>query len=490
MNAEATRAGRTRGALGALLALALAACGTLQTDGSGPFVTTTALPPPAPRPENAAPRVPPSVARNFGGLYANPEIERRLQSIIARLGPASERPDLRYSVAVLNSPSINAFALPDGQLFVTRGLLAVANDEAEIAAVLAHEMAHVVARHAMQRMEASQNVLLGSRVLHAVTGDAQAGQNALVSGALTVASFSRQQELEADQLGIRNLHRAGFDPYGAARLLENMDRAAALRAAMLNQRSDNPESSFLATHPSTPERLALAVAGARQLAGPDVGARERDALLRALDGLTYGDDPQTGLVRGRTYVHPGFGFTFTAPDGFSLDNTSRAVVGVSRDGRAMRFDTIRVAPATSLAEALATSATADLAIDAVEAGQIGPLPAAFATGRSPGWAFRFALVRAGSEVYRFIFAARDLTPDDDAEFLRAARTFRRLTPQEVAAVRPQRLRVVTVASGDNVETLARRMAGEDRQMERFLALNGIDRTAQLRPGQRVKIVTE
>jgi predicted Zn-dependent protease len=478
-----------RSLLAAAVAVGVAGCSMVTTDGglqTGGIVATP-LPPPAPRAENQnVERVPPQVARSFGGHYAAPEIERRLSAVLARLVPASERPDLRYSVTILNSPTINAFALPDGQLFVTRGLLALANDEPEIAAVLAHEMAHVIARHATQRVEASQNVLLSSRVMATLTGDRRAEQQALVAGAVTLASFSRQQEIEADLIGIRTVHRAGFDPYGAARLLQSMDRHAALRSGMAG--AADGEVSFLATHPSTPERLSLAISAARQLAGPDVGARDREQLLRSLDGLTYGDDPRTGLVRGTTYVHPAFGFSFSAPGGFTLENTARAVIGVAADGRAMRFDTIRVAPATSLTEALASSATPDLAVDNVAELNLNGLPAATALGRSPGWSFRFVLVRLGNDVYRFIYAAQSLDAATDQEFLASAQTFRRLSPDEIAATRPSRVRIVTARPGDTAETLAERMPQEYRQVERLLVLNGFDHAAQLRPGARVKII--
>jgi predicted Zn-dependent protease len=480
-----SRWGRRLGA--AALALALASCGTFDQTRQA----NVPVPPPAPRTEINSTRVPPQVARTFGGVYIAPELERRLSNILARLAPVSERPDLRFSVTILNSPVVNAFALPDGQLFVTRGLLALANDDAEVAGVIAHEMGHVVARHASQRVEQAQNALLGSRVLAAVTGDRQASQTALAMGAITLASFSRQQELEADILGIRNAHRAGFDAYGAARLLESMDRYAALRASLPNARSDpSAQGGFLATHPSTPERLALAVTAARQLAGPDVGQRERDGYLRVVDGLIYGDDPRSGLVRGRTYLHPGFGFSFTAPDGFVLENTARAVIGVAPDGRALRFDTIAVSPLTALTEALAQSATADLAIDAVTQTEIAGAPAATALGRSPGWTFRFVLIRLGNEVYRFIFAARGLTEDQDAEFLQAARSFRRLTSDEVASIRPYRVRTITVGAGDTIDSLAARMGGESHRLERFLVMNGIDRSTPLRPGMRVKIISD
>jgi predicted Zn-dependent protease len=481
---------RSKAARAALAALAAAALASCVAPGDGRPVASAPLPPPAPRAAIDAARVPPQVARTIGGPYSAPELERRLSSILARLVPVSERPDLAYSVTILNSPTVNAFALPDGQLFVTRGLLAIANDEAEVAAVLAHEVGHVVARHAMQRVEQAQNALLGSRVLSAVTGDRQAGQAALVMGAVTLANFSRQQEIEADGYGIRNSFRAGFDAFGASRFLETMDRYGRLRAGQGDARGDpNASGGFLATHPSTPDRIALAVASARQLAGPDVGARDRESYLRVLDGMIYGDDPRSGVVRGRDYLHPNFGFAFSAPEGFALENTPRAVIGVAGDGRALRFDAIAVSPLTALTEALAASATADLAIERIEPFEVGGLAAATALGRSPGWTFRFVLVRFGSDVYRFIFASRTLDAAQDADFLAAARSFRRLAREENLDIRPLRVRVVTVGADDNETTLAARMVGENRRTDYFMILNGIERGA-LRPGMRVKIVAD
>lgn len=471
---------------------ALAACSSF-APGANSSAEVTAVPLPAPAAHSEKPKrkIPAQVERNFGGAYEAPELEKRLTALVQRLVPNSERPDLHYSVTVLNSPSINAFALPDGQLFVTRGLVALANDEAEIAAVLAHEMSHVIARHATQRVEAAQKAILGSRVLSIVTGDRALGQQALVSGALSLASFSRQQELEADQLGIRNIYRAGFDPYGASRLLQDMDRYANFRAALPGQAAEEEgDNSFLSTHPSTPERLSLAIAAARQLTGPDAGAREHDSYIRSLDGLLYGDDPGTGLVRGRHFVHPAFGFAFDAPSGFVLENTPRAVIGVSTDGRALRFDTIRLQPLTSLSESLSGSATPELSIDNVERLTVDGNEAATALGTSPGWTFRFVLVRLGNDVYRFIYAARQLTPDIDRDFMASAATFRRLTAAEKANVHPLRLRIVTVGPLDSIESLSERMVDSPKPVEHFLALNGLERTAKLRLGQLVKIIAE
>ena len=309
-------------------------------------------------------------------------------------------------------------------------------------------------------------------------------------GAMSLASFSRAQELEADVVGMRVLARAGFDPFGQVRFLETMDRMQALQAGPFARGAD-PAESFLATHPSTPERLAAALAEARRLApAPADGAVDRDALLGALDGLAFGDDPRRGIARGREYLHPTLGFRFVAPPDFGLENTARAVLGASPEGRAMRFDAVTVARDMPLVEALASSATPEFAIEAIETREIAGFPAAIARGRSPGWAFRVVLIRKDDAVYRFLFASRDLDAATDRAFLEAAGSFARLAPEQANGITAQRVRLVTADARDTVETLARRMSVPDRAVDRFRALNGLAVDAAIEPGRRYKIVAE
>jgi predicted Zn-dependent protease len=451
-------------------------------------ILSSILPPVEQRLENEQPRVPADVAKSVGGFYEAPAFERKLSSIAAKLREASDRPNLRYSVTILNSSAINAFALPDGQVFVTRGLLALANDEAEIASVLAHEMAHIEANHTAARMEQAQSAVLASRVVMNVLGDKKVAQAALVSGALSLASFSRAQELQADGIGIKMAARAGFDPYGAARFLENLDRAAALDKLDTGKRVDDNGKSFFASHPSGPQRIAAAVMTARQWGARGIGIAERNAYLEELDGMIYGDDPSQGLVRGQSFIHPYFGFAFTAPDGFKLENTHQAVLGLSADDRALRFDKL---PKSDLAldVQLRASAAQDLKIEKLKTMTINGHEAATAIARSPGWTFRIVLVRKDSETYRFIFVNRKFNARDDEEFLASARSFHKLDDQEAAVSQPLRLRVVDVRPGDMPETFVQEMSIVDRPLERFLVLNGIDRGQVLQPGGKVKIVS-
>lgn len=466
-----------------LLGLALSAC--IHDDTSEIAVLSSVLPPAAPRIENTASRVPEQVAQNIGGIYEAPELERNIATIISKLRRASSQPHLHYSAVILNSPSVNAFALPSGQVFVTRGLLALANDEAELAAVIAHEMAHVEAQHTTQRMEQANNALLASRVVMSVLGDAEAAQASLVTSAMSLASFSRQQELKADEIGIRMAAQAGYDPHGGARFLENLERANALEK--LRQTSKGDGSGFFASHPSGPQRVAAAIYNARQWGARGSGETGQEGYLRHLDGLIYGVDPSQGVVRGRRFIHSRLGFAFTAPEGFALENANDAVMGVARGERALRFD-ILDSGERNLEDVLQATAAEDLQIDKITPLKINGFRAVTALGHSPGWTFRIVLIEKEMAVYRFVFVSQSHDKATDAEFLAAAKSFKAIDAEDVALSRPLRLRITPVRNGDTPQSFAAAMAVQ-KSLEHFLVLNGIDNDAELPPGRLVKIIS-
>src|SRR5476651_2789403 len=252
------------------------------------------------------------ILASYGGGYENARLQAEIEKTVDRLVAASERPDLKYKVTILNAPAINAFALPNGQLYITRGLVALANDKAELASVLAHEMGHVIARHAAIREEQAKQAAIISHVVNDVLSDPQTGAMALAKSKLTLASFSRAQEFEADGIGVGISARAGFDPFGASRFLTDMQRNADLKPAAGS--ADARGLDFLASHPATPDRVKNALANARQFSGPGAGERDRAEYLGGLDGVVYGEDPSEGFARGRRFLHPKLGFTFLAPD--------------------------------------------------------------------------------------------------------------------------------------------------------------------------------
>ena len=488
---EFRRAGRGRRAAPKLIA-PLAALGLLLAGCSGDRFAgsqSIVLPDPPRQAEvpQAAQREHQRILAAYGGTYQDARLEGLVGAAVDRLVAASERPDLSYKVTILNSPAVNAFALPTGQLYVTRGLLALSNDTSELASVLSHEMSHVIARHAAIREEQARQVSINSRVVTDVLSDPQDGALALARSKFALANFSRAQEFEADGIGVGIAARAGYDPFGAARFLTSMGRNADMRAGGGDARSPD----FLSSHPATPERVKNAQTNARQYSAPGAGERDRAAYLAGLNGMVYGEDPVEGFVRGRRFVHPKLGFTFTAPEGFALENTAQAVLGLKDGGsQALRLDVVRVPPEQTLTAYLGSGWIENVEPASIEETAVNGFPAATASAHGDQWSFRLYAVRVNTEVYRFIYAAKARTPESDRAFRDSVATFRQLSPAEAAKAKPLRIRIVTVGPNDTVERLASRMALIDRQVERFRVLNGLGPADQLRVGEQVKIVVE
>lgn len=488
-----TRSAHTLSACAAALlcALGLTGCVTFSGPPSQVAGTPSALPGDAPQiiaPLTPAERDHEQLVASYGGAYRSPDLERYLDDFVQRLAAQSDRPDIPYRLTILNSSSVNAFALPSGHIYVTRGLLALANDDAEIAAVIAHEMAHVAARHALARADLERQSELVTSVMRDVLRDQSRSESVAAKSQKTLAGFSRKQEIDADQVGVRTIAKAGFDPYGAARFLVSMNRQVERRAAASGGSSSAAAYDFQNTHPSTPERVALATEAAKRLDPAGSGRRDRAQYLHMIDGLTYGDDPAQGFLKGRAFFHPRLGFTFAVPDGFDIENMPQAILGSDGGRRALRLDSVSPKPDQSLQDYLTSGWIAGVRADSIASLQINGNEAVTATATGEDWTFRLYVIQFGGNVYRLIFAARELTPAIDRQFKEAAQTFRSITGAEMSAVRPFKIDVVTVRSGDTLASLAEQMAGDTRKLARFLVLNGFDRTTAIQPGERVKIV--
>ena len=416
----------------------------------------------------------------FGGEGRAPQLQRLLTDAVNRLVMATDRPDEAYQVTILNSPVVNAFALPNGHLYVTRGLLALANDTSEVAAVLSHEIAHVTLRHASQRNELQARSELIERVAENVLNNSQEAAVVQDQARSTLANFSRSQELEADRTGIAVLARAGFDPYGAPRFLTALGRSAA----------SSGTADRVASHPSTAERIAKALQAARRAGPPGTGETGRLEYLMALDGLAYGDDPSDGVVKGRRFTHARLGVAFEAPAGFTLENTSQAVLGSSADGeRRLLFDAADTPAGQSLEEVLRSTWTDTIEPGSLVTTTINDLPVVTALSRGKEWTFRLSAIRIGNTTYRLIMAARSGGPDLEDMFQRTLNSVRQVQPEEARRIRPLKLQIVTAQRGDTAQSLAARMP-VDRAIERFLLINGLDRSGPLKSGERYKIIVE
>jgi len=431
----------------------------------------------------------PRVVATYGGVYKDEGAERAVASVVGRLVAASDDPSQSYKITILNSPAINAFALPGGYLYVTRGLLALANDTSEVAAVIAHEMAHVTANHAIKRQQRAEAKQLVGRILSDVVQDSEEARKAIISSQLSFARFSQVQELEADAIGVRTLARAGFDPYAAARFLRSMAALARYQSA---DKSAAGAPDFLSSHPSTPERLSIAVKVARQIGAPGIGERDRDRYLTQINGMLFGDDPLEGFVRGRSFLHKALGIGFTVPQGYILENSTEAVLASNGDGTAIRFDGADVSGYSSLADYMNSGWINGLLPESVRETTINGLPGVTGAAITQGWSFRIAVVRIGRTGYRFIFASRSPNQAFDDDFRQTVDSFRQLTPTERARLQSLRIKVVKAKAGDTPRKLAIGMSGVEpsRRLEFFSILNDLDPNKAIPAGTAVKLVVD
>ncbi len=440
------------------------------------------------------------------GVYADPKLQAYVNDIGQRLAKQSHRANLVWTFTVLDSPEINAFALPGGYVYITRGIMAYLDSEAELAGVVGHEIGHVTARHGAQRATRQQNAGLGvlaATVLGAVleaggVGGATdlASQASQTAAAGYVASYSREQELQADQLGAEYLVRNQYNPQNMIDVivvLKNQEQFAA-DAAKAEGKAAPSGGSWLASHPSNDKRLA----DIRQIAGKYSGNYADDGrarYLQAVEGMTFGDSREQGVVRGRNFYHEPLGIALTAPAGWQVQNSQEAIVLVSgaRDaGLIVRLvppkagstheEVIRnvVKPTEGRSEARmlhGLSATHFKGTTRNEQGQSQPVTLTLVTG-------------PGGRNYLMQYAAKDAAAMQraGAQIGEAEASFRAITAADRAAARPWSVKTVAYPRGGFAE-LARSSPLPARAEAQLKLMNSAYGAApEPKPGQQVKVV--
>jgi len=440
----------------------------------------------------------PKMVVAFGGVYDDPAIGGYVASVGGRLAAHSERADLAFRFSVLNSPVVNAFALPGGYVYITRGLLALANSEAELASVLAHEIGHVTGRHSAQRYNRTVFLGLSAALLDAVVGNELASQVANIGSTAYLRGHSRDQEHEADDLGIRYMAGAGYDTSAAVSFLSTLAANDALERQIAGAKGEDPLAGIFATHPRTAERVARTAAAT---AGETAAPRLRSRYLQTIDGMIYGDDPAQGLIRGRTFFHPELGFSFDVPPGFRLNNTAKAVLAADKNNARLRFDSAPEQWSGSMRGYLSSKWGKGLRLEGLSRIDTGGMEAATASARvrTGGGAsdLRLVAIRFDARtIFRFLFITPPArTPSLDEDYRRTVFGFRRLGPDERDAIKPLRIQYLEVEAGDSIATLAAQMQNTrddtaDTLTARFRVLNGLTPGQALRPGRLVKIVRE
>ena len=437
----------------------------------------------------------PEVVKEFGGVYNDPKISAFVTAVGRRLAAVTETPGLGFTFTVLDSPIVNAFALPGGYVYITRGLMSLAENEAELAGVLGHELGHVVARHGAQRYSRTLLAGIGVGLLGAVTGDAVGGL-ARNSASRYLMGYSQDQELEADLLGVRYIKRTGYDPGAMSTLLTKMRANSRLEARIAGRSPDEiDEMDGMSTHPRSGKRLILAIQRAGAAAG--TGVIERNSYLHRIDNMIYGDSPDQGYARGRVFAHTGLRVRFEAPPGFHLRNMSDKVVAADAERKTI----ILFGAAKKPHKGNMVSYIDDVWADGADLRDLKPvtvngMPAATASlsfkKADESVVLRLAAVRVDAQhIYRFLGA----TPGEsaarlDRAFAATFKSFRRISRTEAAAIKPWRITIVPVRPGETAYRLGRRTPFSDYRTERFQVLNGLSDKRALAAGLRVKLVSE
>lgn len=427
----------------------------------------------------------PELLEQYGGAYQGPQVayvDRVGKRVAVQSGLSNASTD--FTITLLNSPVENAFAIPGGYVYVTRQLLALMNSESELAAVLGHEIGHVAANHAAKRNARATIGSILAAGIGAVTGSNLVGQVASTGTQLYTLGFSRGQEYQADGLGVRYADMAGYSPYAMASVLSQLSNDTMLAQRIAGQTRSIP--TWASTHPNDAQRIARARALAQATGKVQPGSVQDVTFLRMLDGLRYDDDPAQGVIDGQTFKHAGLRIAFTAPAGYTLSNGADAVTIAGTAGQA---SFTMAAPTNDLAGFI-SARFAQLGGNGAnpEIRQSGDVASATVGASANGQPVDVSIVAFRRAAATYSFTLITARGSGVGPFQSMIDSFRTLSAEEAGRIRGKVVRIVTVARGDTVDSLAKRMAYTDFQRERFVTLNGLDADAKLTPGRLVKIV--
>lgn len=443
----------------------------------------------------------PKLLDQFGGTYDDAQLQQYINEIGEELASHSEFPNLDFQFFVLNDETVNAFALPGGYIYISRGLIALAEDEAEVAGVIGHEIGHVTARHSAQRYSAAMATNIGLSavgILGQVLGAPAGVGNAVSFGAqAALQSYSRTQEMEADRLGARYMVRAGYDPSALTDFFAKLDAQGQIAAKKAGRTGDG--FNIMSTHPRTTDRIQQA-ANLAATNRPQNPRRNRDPFLNQVDGVLFGKDPREGFMREDAFVHPVLGFKFDFPPNFKVDNGRTQVTGTDEKGTTIIFDMERPNVATGMPDLqryVSRHWGPKIGLDAlqnVESININGLTAATGTARANTNRgerdIRLIAIRAARDrIYRFVFLTDPrVTANMSTPLRRTTYSFNLIDQESAEDLSPPRIAIRRVGERDTVENLAQRMQVDSYGDDWFKALNLNVISDGLAQGERVKVI--
>jgi predicted Zn-dependent protease len=424
------------------------------------------------------------------GIYNDPNLQEYVSGIGMRLAKLSERPTLPWHYTVVDSPAVNAFALPGGYIYITRGILPFLNDEAQLAGVLGHETGHVTARHSAQQYTRSIGGTIGLVALGIFVPAARPfGQLTEQALGVLFLKYSRDFELQADQLGAKYAAAANWDPAGVPDMLAALGR--------LDEASGQSHGvpNWLETHPDPLSRIKEIQPAVQQLKAGRTGlVRDRDAMLRAVDGIIYGDNPEQGIVRASSFIHPGLRFRIDFPTGWEIENSPQQVVAKAPGADVyMLLEDVPMPRGNNIESIAMTSMqNAGFRINSGSRTTINGLDAYIGAyqGQLEGLGnvtTRAAHIVHNGNVYMVAgFTAPTLFQQSDNAFLASIRSFKPISAAEAENIHPNRIDIYVVRQGDSWQSIAER-SGNIIKASTLAVMNGFEPASQPPVGTRIKI---
>jgi len=433
------------------------------------------------------------------GVYDDPGLQRYVNEIGQELARVSHRPNLPWSFTIVDNAAINAFALPGGYVYLTRGILAYLDDESELAGVLGHEIGHVTARHAAQAYTRQAQASIGLTILSIfVPSTAPFADLGATGLGVLFLRHGREAEIEADRLGVEYGSGAGYDPAGVPRFLSTLARVDAL--------SERGVPNWLSTHPDPGSRVAKAEPVAGKLVSAEAKKTNRDQYFERIHGLVFGDNPKDGIVRGSEFLHPLLRIGVKFPDGWELTNTPEAVL--AREPGTSHYMVLQEVEAT-LRQGFggqAARSIGDVAVEVMRKAGYTVVDGSIQTingneahvGLYRGNAkdvgkvlMRAAHIAVGRQFYVVAGFAPEAEFDRvDRDILPSVQTFRQLSAAEASKVQPNRIDFYVVRQGDSWQSIAARQGKNFVNAATLAIMNDHEVHVQPQPGDRVKIVTE
>ena len=422
------------------------------------------------------------------GLIDDPALLSYVQSIGDRLASHSPYQEVSYQFQIIDSADPNAFALPGGYVYVSRGLLVLVNSEDELAGVIGHEIGHVAARHSVQRLTRAAPVGVVTGITAAAAGifspslaNAVAGTGNLLNMAI-LAPYSRDQENAADAIGQELAAKAAWDPEGIALFLKTLDRETK------RQGKGGEQISFLSTHPSTPERIRETEQRSgeitRQPANPI--AKNHNAFLAKFNGLIVGPDAKQGVFIEQEFLQPTMNFGLTFPSGWETTNQPQYVAAVTKQQDALIILQLQSKGNDPIYAARSFLSDANLDKQAVERLTIRGLPAGRTVLYSHGQEAIITWIAFQDQIYRLTGVSKNSSANYRQVFDKTASTFHLLTPAERTKIKQQRLRIVPAKAGESLKVLLKRVGSNWNETTCAIA-NNLQTGVPLKSGQLVKV---